>query len=361
MSATAEQDRGQVMSYEPGLDAWAPALPAGTRTTRIVYRSVSGVTGAATTVSGAVFVPRAGRPAGGWPLIAYAHGTTGITRDCGPSDQPDMFGDLHAVRSLLDAGYAVVTTDYQGLGLRTDEPQPHPYLEPRTAAYNVIDAVRAARSIEPTVGTRWLAVGASQGGAAAWSTAETYASYGKDSGDLVGAVAVSPLLDGRYLVDRAQTSSLTVAQRYLYPLLVAGVEQAQRGDTAEPVGGTDPGRFPAAPSCTNGKTALAGQVSPPAPSVLTVTAGKADGLSADLGADALPKVRTDVPILAIYGSADDVIPVDVMEVTLARGCGLGDRLQRIRRDGQGHSLDPGPQMATWMHDRVVGRPVTSDC
>ncbi len=350
------------MRTEAGLAAWAAALPTGTRTSRITYRSTSGLDDASTTVTGAVFVPAGDRPSGGWPLIAYAHGTTGISRDCAPSDQPDMFGDLRAVRAFLDAGYAVATTDYQGLGVRTDEPAPHPYLEPRTAAYNVIDAVRAARSIEPTIGATWLAVGASQGGAAAWSTAESYASYGEGSGDLVGVVASAPLLDARYLVDGAQTKSLTVAQRYLYPLLVNGVAQVNpQIDPADYLHGIDPRDASALASCASGRTALARQPAPPAASALVAPSAAADELTAVLGEYALPRVKTEVPILAIYGSEDQVIPADVMEATLKRGCALGDRLVRVRREGQGHSLDPGPTMPTWMRDRVDGRPVESDC
>ncbi|MBE7195993.1 MAG: alpha/beta hydrolase, partial [Gordonia polyisoprenivorans] len=89
--------RGQVVSTTEAPTEWATSLPSGARASRVVYRSVSGVDGTTTTVSGAVFVPGGTRPAGGWPLIAYAHGTTGVSRDCGPSDRPDMLGDLKAV------------------------------------------------------------------------------------------------------------------------------------------------------------------------------------------------------------------------------------------------------------------------
>ena len=98
-------------------------------------------------VSGAFFVPRGTPPENGWPVISLAHGTTGIGHDCGPSRQPDLMGYAPMIQSFLADKYAVALTDYEGLG----ESGSHPYLEPRTAAFNTIDAVRAMRDISPTV------------------------------------------------------------------------------------------------------------------------------------------------------------------------------------------------------------------
>ncbi|MDL9948719.1 lipase family protein [Gordonia sp. ABSL11-1] len=348
---------------EDAPEAWTARVPDGTRITRITYHSTSGVDGSPTSVTGAVFVPDGDRPSAGWPLIAYAHGTTGITRDCAPSDNPTMFGDLAAVRGFLRDGYAVVTTDYQGLGVRANEPAPHPYLEPRTAAFNIIDSVRAARSIEPTIGSRWVAVGASQGGAAAWSAAEEYSTYGSGGGVLVGAVAAAPLLDPAFLVERAQQGSLTIAQRYLYPLVVEGVAKSDPHirplDHLHGVAAASSARLV---SCSGNKGALSRAMSTAdASSFVSVSPQAASQLTTALQRFTLPRTATDVPILAVYGSDDDVIPVDVMEVTLGRACALGDRVLRVRREGQGHSLDPGAIMGTWMRDRIDGHSATGDC
>lgn len=360
-SARALTERGQVVGTSQAPDEWFSGVPAGTHATRIVYRSVSGVDGSSTTVSGAVFVPAGHRPDGGWPLIAYAHGTTGVTRDCGPSDRPDMFGDLRAVDAFVASGYAVVTTDYQGLGLRTTAPR-HPYLEPHTAAYNVIDAVRAARSTEPAIGTRWVAVGSSQGGAAVWSTAEQFASYGAGSGAMLGAVAAVPLLDASYLVDRAQSGQLTPDQRWLYPILVEGVTQANpqiragdylHGEAAE--------RQATLVSCVADKSALSAQILAADTSIFDASPTAAEKLRSYLAQTSLPHAHTDVPILAMYGSVDEIIPVDRMEMALGKGCALGDSLQRVRREGAGHSLDPGPLLGTWIAARFADQPATPNC
>ncbi|MFT4042813.1 MAG: lipase family protein [Gordonia sp. (in: high G+C Gram-positive bacteria)] len=366
ISAAALHSRGQVVATTGPLALWVSALPAGTRATRITYRSTSGIDGSPHLVTGAVFVPPGGWPAGGWPLIVYAHGTTGITRDCAPSDRPDMFGDLFAVAANLAAGYAVVTTDYQGIGVRADEPAPHPYLEPRTAAYNLIDAARAARSIEPTIGPRWVVAGSSQGGAAAWATAEQFASYGSgtpNAGQLAGAVAMSPVLDLSFLPELAQRGTLTNAQRYLYPIVVAGVAHTDSQlDTSALLHGVAANRLATLISCSTGKTALAAQVQSRDPATFTPTNSHTQAeITSMLTRFSLPRTATDIPILAIYGSLDDITPVGDMEKALGRGCSLGDHLVRLRREGQGHSLDPGPFLGQWVRDRVNDAPEESDC
>src|ERR1700760_1267787 len=68
---------GQLLRSEP-LDAATSLADAGDQR-RILYTSTDGVTGKGLiAVSGAVFFPRTPRPAEGWPVIAWAHGTVGV-------------------------------------------------------------------------------------------------------------------------------------------------------------------------------------------------------------------------------------------------------------------------------------------
>ena len=60
----------------------------------------------------------------------------------------------------LKAGYAVVRTDYEGLGT----PGAHPYLIGRSEGHSVLDAVRAARRLDTRLGKRVVISGHSQGG-----------------------------------------------------------------------------------------------------------------------------------------------------------------------------------------------------
>ena len=52
--------------------------------TRVLYTSTD-PEGAQIAVSGVVATPVGDPPPGGWPVIAWAHGTTGVDRRCAPS------------------------------------------------------------------------------------------------------------------------------------------------------------------------------------------------------------------------------------------------------------------------------------
>ena len=172
---------------------------------------------AADEVSGAFFVPSGTPPENGWPVISFAHGTTGIGNDCGPSRQPDLMGYAPLVQSFLADKYAVALTDYEGLG----ESGSHPYLEPRTAAFNTIDAVRAMRDISATVSARWMAVGYSQGGQAVWAANELNSYYGNDL-QLQGSVALAPAANLTGVADLVWSGSLTDEQRAQFPMGIVG-------------------------------------------------------------------------------------------------------------------------------------------
>ncbi|MFC7475923.1 alpha/beta fold hydrolase [Dankookia sp. GCM10030260] len=156
--------RGAVIRSRP-LAAEA-ALPSAARNLLVLYRSTD-AQGKPAAVSGTVAIPPGTPPAGGWPVITWAHGTTGLASACAPSlDTPE--GPEHpylaGLRRLLDGfvrrGYAVVATDYIGLGT----PGPHPFLQGGPTGRNTLDMLRAARRIEPAIGTRYAVMGHSQGG-----------------------------------------------------------------------------------------------------------------------------------------------------------------------------------------------------
>ena len=141
---------------------------------RILYSSTDGVGGKnPVAVSGAVFLPQGTPPAGGWPLMAWAHGTTGIADTCAPSWNKRSERDAAYLNAWLQQGFAIVATDYQGLGT----PGPHPYLAVRPEAYSVLDSVRAALKAFPAIANRIVVVGQSQGGGAAFATAGIAPAY----------------------------------------------------------------------------------------------------------------------------------------------------------------------------------------
>jgi hypothetical protein len=132
--------------------------------------------------TGAIFLPPGGPPPGGWPVVSWAHGTVGLADACAPTATGNFGGQY--VEHWLREGYAVVATDYVGLGT----PGVHPYLDGPTEAHSMIDMVRAARSVTPSLSSRWLALGQSQGGHAALVAASMATRYAPEL-DFRGTVA----------------------------------------------------------------------------------------------------------------------------------------------------------------------------
>ena len=133
---------------QPGADP-GPGLPPGTRAYRVLFHSTSDSRGDLAE-SGVVVVPGGRPPAGGFPIVSWAHGTTGVASGCAPSvTGTSSIPDLAA---LLKHREIVAATDYRGLGA----PGQHPYLVGTSEAEDVLDAARAARAL---VGmrrpTRW--------------------------------------------------------------------------------------------------------------------------------------------------------------------------------------------------------------
>ncbi len=134
---------------------------AGAASTRLVLYTSTTATGKRTSVSGYVAVPKGKAPKGGWPVITWAHGTTGLADICAPS-RFNSTGETQ-FEAWLDAGYAVAATDYQGLGT----PGLHQYLVGRSEGRSVVDIVRAARQLDSRISPRMLIAGVSQGGQSA--------------------------------------------------------------------------------------------------------------------------------------------------------------------------------------------------
>jgi hypothetical protein len=133
---------------------------------RLLYTSTSGLDGSTPiAVSGVIYFPKGQAPAGGWPMIAWAHGTTGIADVCAPSWAGRSQRDIDYLNAWLAQGFAVVATDYQGLGA----PGPHPWLFSKAEGWSVLDNVRAAQSSFPQLANSVVIVGQSQGAHAALS------------------------------------------------------------------------------------------------------------------------------------------------------------------------------------------------
>jgi len=199
--------------------------------TRIMYRSTDS-RGNPMAVTGTYFEPFNDWPgAGPRPLIVYGPGTQGQGDQCAPSRQFNQgihfapFLDLSFnyeemfIATLVARGFAVVMTDYQGLGT----PGVHTYVNRVAEADAMLDAGRAAMRLPATSldphGPMAM-FGYSQGGGAAAAAAELASTYAPEL-DIVGTYAGAPPADLEELIPFADGSVLVGAVGYALNSVIA--------------------------------------------------------------------------------------------------------------------------------------------
>lgn len=137
------------------------SIPGASRSLRIEYWTAD-ATGAPRLSSAALYLP-GGRAR---TVVSWAHGANGLGDQCAPTVIGRPARESAYFQALLAAGFAVVATDYIGLGT----PGPAAFLDSVGEANAVADAVRAARRIQPSIGA-WIADGHSQGAHATFNAA----------------------------------------------------------------------------------------------------------------------------------------------------------------------------------------------
>ena len=130
---------GTLVRAEPANDY---DLPPGVSAVRILYHTRTASNDDAL-ASGVVLVPYGQPPKGGWPVLAWAHGTSGVAKQCEPSLMKSVFYNWEGLYEYVLSGYAVVATDYVGLGTEAR----HAYLDMLSNATDVVNSVlrRASR------------------------------------------------------------------------------------------------------------------------------------------------------------------------------------------------------------------------
>lgn len=190
-SAVALPPPGTVVSWAPlSKSLWIPGTTAKAFLLKYVTTDPFGRRAHST---GTVFIPKGRAPSGGWPVVSWAHGTSGLGDSCAPSRTGPALPqrDRAYLGTWMKQGYAIVASDYVGLGT----PGLMPYLDGRTTAHSVVDMVKAGRAFAGSrlpahqrLARRWVTIGQSQGGGAAIYTARYATEFGGPSLSYRGAV-----------------------------------------------------------------------------------------------------------------------------------------------------------------------------
>ncbi|HUH08110.1 MAG TPA: lipase family protein [Egibacteraceae bacterium] len=339
---------------DPGDVLWAEPLPApeGVLAWRVLYRSES-VNGQPAAVSGIV-AAGAEPPAEPRPILALAHGTTGIADQCAPSMSAGI-PDSPLLRLAVSEGYVLTATDYEGLGT----PGTHPYLVGESEARSVLDLVRAARQIDDAqAGPEFLVWGHSQGGHAALFTGEAVRRWAPEltlrgvaataaPGDLIvlaGDLEGSPFQG--YMVMAAVAYSAT------YPHDVSallGDAALDRVDVVEE-------------SCVD--TVLDTFADTPYADLLRADPATAEPWRTLLIENTPGLHPVTAPVLLLHGSDDEQIPVEQSALVAERLCALGVPVQREVYEGHGHGSVLAaslPDLLGWISERFADEPARDDC
>jgi len=284
-------------------------------------------------VSGEIYVPRtpSREPR---PIIIWNTGTVGFQDSCAPS-RTGLYSTtgeparVPGIESLLNRGYVVVMSDYQGSGT----PGPMPFAQGDTQAKAALDVARAARNFAPAQAATDVGVyGFSLGGQTSlWVAhiAEEYASEFR----IVGIAPIAPASrhvelsiydlgippNSGYFIARMAGLQVGHPELRLRDILTeAGLELL----TAQAWG------------CFEIFGAGAALSEPYAkPEALEPGTAWRDRLESN---DEFLPIPTSIPVYMIQGDADIDVPVQLTREVNADLCEQGNQLQYVELAGAGH-------------------------
>lgn len=322
--------------------------PDGEAGLRVMYHSTD-AEGDDRAVTGLVYWPTGEPPDGGWPIVAWAHGTSGMAAPCAPSRAPGPppgFG-VEGVR---------VASDYIGLG---PEGELHPYLSAAGEGHAVIDGVAAARALpDANAGDRWAVAGVSQGGHAALVTNERAADRLPDV-ELVGAVAIAP---GSQL---GESYGDDVQARVITAMVLFGA--ASEDPAIDPRDFLSPEGYTAtADAVENGCIGdVISDVGPIAASPgYFVTDPRSDPVGTAWVEENDPGQVAGSPLLLVQGGQDPLVVPARTAALFDRLCGLGQVVQQVDVPTANHDTITGEAadpISAWLAARFEGEPAPDDC
>lgn len=367
---------------------------------RIAYIS-SDVNERPTISTALVVAPIGTAPAGGRPIVAWAHGTTGTAQSCGPSQVLNPAVPLNQyflvsgnswtdyglpnLETFIKEGYVVVGTDYQGLGAGGR----HQYVVSSTQGRDVINSARAVGSMsEIGAGKKAVVYGWSQGGGttiAAASLPEYIAKKGtaSDGIEFVGFVAMAPpdvaVVAGGKPLDQAgadkmlgeliQGFSDNIFNFTHFAMNMWGTQAAFSKLKLTDIF-TDQGAKVIDEIFLNKCVHVASE---------TLNFGYANSyktLLRDKPSNTLEwakafiqgsvaPVKPVAPVVIYWGTKDTIVPPVMGQLYQKQMCALGGNVDRVQLAGeQNHFTTPGvasPLYIPWIKDRFAGKSLANAC
>lgn len=335
-------------------------LPMPVKAWQVLYRSTD-TQGRANAVSGTVAVLADGKPDAERPLVVYNVGSHGMGPLCAPSYLLRLgFEQEEALMAAaVGRGYAVMVTDYEGLGT----PGPHTYAAGPTTGRSVLDGARAALDLSDLGLSKKAPVGIwgySEGGLASTWAAEQAKSYAPDL-NIVGTAAggipvnlgnVARRIDGTYLSGFLLAAAVGLNRAYpqmrLEELLNAEGRAAVK-DVASMCVWQFASKYPFK------KMADLGSVPDPlnVPRVRTI-----------LAANTLGRGTPSAPMYVYESTNDQFMPLEDVRGLVKTYCERGLAVQYYEDSWSEHVSLAGQgaySALNWLEDRFAGTDAPSNC
>jgi hypothetical protein len=338
---------GELIHSSPAEDYF---LSADFSAYRILYHSRS-ATDQDVAVSAVVLLPEKTPPKEGWPVIAWAHGFTGAARQCAPSLLRNLYyGPFFSM--YINLGYAVVATDYAGLG--TDSR--NAVMDGLSNANDVINSIPAAGAAVPQLGKRWVVMGPYMGANAAIGVAEMEGRL-RDP-NYFGAVAISGIADLPDLYDRlskeqalGMLSVLAYGIKTIYPEFKVGDMLKEKA-------------LPAYHDVGETCGILGKIIDLPVADLLKSSWDSNRSVIQFFDRNTLGRTPAYGPLLIIEDEGDPSFPPSLAVPVVARLCKQGDRVQvnKFSDPGPGQVLGGSVRdQMSWIEGRFAGRTAQNSC
>lgn len=330
----------------------------GATAKRVLYRTQKS-DGTNTFSSGMIFIPNTPTPTEGRPVVAWAHGTLGMGKQCAPTRTPNPVDSLSWVSSMLEQGWVVTATDYAGLGT----PGTQEYLVGNSEAYDVLNSVRAAQNLpEANANNQFAIWGHSQGGHAALFTGSLAATYAPEL-QLVATAAIAPAAElGPLLAEQANTA----ADWVIGPEVVISwpaVNPQLNGEAVLTSAGKN--NYKRIANMCIEDAAIAGLVRTSLKQeFFSVDLLHEPAWAAEIHKQTAPTLDPSQPLLVVESTTDNVVLPNTTALYIQNACNASSNLTALWVSDVTHmqlAKVTAPDVITWLVDRFAGQPTSPTC